>query len=243
MKAFVLTAVLCALIVNASALCQHIVTPAYWYPGATWNATVQGAPTANVIIMNPDSGPGRTRDPNYVSGVGIAHDARVTVVGYSHTSYGSRAATQVKAEINSYYTWYNVDGIFLDEVSSDAAHLPYYSDLYQYIHTDRNGTVILNPGTITDAGYMQVGDIVCLFESTFSEYQKYSAPDWTKSQPASKIYHIVYGVNEGDLASVLKKAESFNAGTVYVTQLAGSNPYATLPSYWTEEITDLKSKC
>jgi len=88
---------------------------------------------------------------------------------------------------------------------------------------------------------MSVGDIICLFESSYSDYQQYTPPTWTEDQPASKIYHIVYGVTQDDLTAVLEKAACLNAGYVYVTQLSGSNPYSTLPSYWMHEITDIQS--
>ena len=51
--------------------------------------------------------------------------AGVRVLGYVHTSYGKRPIAEVQAEIDRYDKWYKPDGIFFDEVTTDASGLAY----------------------------------------------------------------------------------------------------------------------
>lgn len=51
-----------------------------------------------------------------------------------YTSYGARGLTAIKAEIDKYYQWYGVDGIFFDEVYyADCAKVSYYQNLYNHV--------------------------------------------------------------------------------------------------------------
>ena len=69
----------------------------------------------------------------------------------------------------------------MDEVSSDAALIPYYQDLADYIRAMPGTFVALNPGTIPAQGYMSVGDTVVVFEGTYNTYKNWSAPAWRRS--------------------------------------------------------------
>ena len=68
------------------------------------------------MIMNPNSGPGASQNPDYVAAVTRAKAAGIKVLGYVHTSYGALSPATVKAEIDAYKAWYQVNDIFLDEV-------------------------------------------------------------------------------------------------------------------------------
>ena len=84
------------------------------------------APTVGIAIINPSSGPGDHPDPAYKAQVRAMQGRGVRVVCYVHTSYARRPSEQVQREIERAFAWYAVDGIFLDEVSSGRAELPYY---------------------------------------------------------------------------------------------------------------------
>jgi hypothetical protein len=96
-----------------------------------------GTPTVGLAIINPNSGPGTSKDTNYANQVTTTEAAGITVVGYVATGYAgtvttSRTLAAAKQDIDTYYNWYpNSGGIFLDEVTTDCANRnTYYKPLY-----------------------------------------------------------------------------------------------------------------
>lgn len=227
-----------------AAFCQKMFIPAYFYPGSLWNQATLGAPTVGTMVMNPASGSGISQNSDYVAAVSKAQAAGIKVLGYVHTSYGARAATEVKAEIDAYKVWYGVSGIFLDEVASGAALIPYYQDLADYIRVTPGTFVALNPGTIPDQGYMSVGDTVVVFEGTYNSYKIWSQPAWAGQYPASKFVHLVHATSGSTaMKNAINLARNRQGGNVYVTNDVIPNPWDTLPSYWSAELTQINKSC
>lgn len=52
------------------------------------------------------------------------------MVGYISIAYAGRGGRDVKNEIGYYYNWYDLDGVFLDEVGPSAHE--YYEELGGY---------------------------------------------------------------------------------------------------------------
>src|SRR6266478_3074055 len=133
MKGFSLVvSLLCALGVCAAPM--GIIVPAYFYPGSLWSSMDWAARRVPLVaILNPNSGPGATQDPLYVAAVNSLRAAGGKVIGYVSTSYTTRVTNAVKTDIDLYFSFYAVDGIFLDELTndSDTNHLNYYVGLYQ----------------------------------------------------------------------------------------------------------------
>ena len=216
---------------------QGIAVPSYFYPGALWTQLADGAPTASLAIINPNSGPGVSSDPNYVTATNSTRAAGVRVIGYVYTSYSARSAAAVQADIDQYYNWYAVDGIFLDEVDTACVNEPYYAALNTYIKSKGGlGLTVLNPGTFPSECYMAAGDIICTYEDAYSSYGSLSSPAWVTNYLPCRFWHIIYNVTSGNVSSVIALARSRNAGYVYVTDDTGANPYDTLPSYWNAEL-------
>lgn len=227
-----------------AAFCEKMVIPSYFYPGPLWNQAIAASLTVETMIMNPASGPGASSNSDYVAAVNNAQAAGIKVIGYVHTSYGSRDAAVVKSEIDSYKVWYGVSGIFLDEVASDAALLPYYQDLADYIRVTAGVLVMLNPGTIPAEGYMNVGDAVVVFEGTYNTYKTWIKPSWVNNYPASKFVHLVHAASGATaMRNAIKLAHQRNAGNVYVTNDVLPNPWDSLPTYWSAELNELKKSC
>ncbi len=233
----------------ASAQIQHMAVPSYFYPGPIWTTLDAAAPTVGLAIINPNSGPGTSANPDYVKQVKESKAHGVKVIAYIHTSYGKRPFAEVKSEVQKYAAWYHVDGIFFDESASGADMLPYYKKCHDAVHAlIPAATIVLNPGTTCAEGYMNVSDIICTWETEEPDYlNKFQAPAWTAKYPAGRIWHIVLNVPESDLPKVLALTKSRHAGWVYVTSLtekSNANPYGKLPdsSYWATEIKTLASK-
>jgi hypothetical protein len=229
---------------------QTVAIPSYFYPdgdGANglWYQMEAAFPTVGLAIINPNSGPGDAINQDYVHQVVRSQAAGLTVMGYTHTSYGTRDQSQVLSEIDKYYDWYKVDGIFLDEVSTDCNYADsYYKGLYDYIKAKtsvKGQLVVLNPGTRTRECYLSVGDILLTFEDTFLVYRQITwPPGWEANYPTDRFWHLVIraGTTE-DMKDAVSLSKQRHAGWVYVTPDRGPNPWDTLPSepYWSEELT------
>ncbi|MEM4246906.1 MAG: spherulation-specific family 4 protein [Candidatus Woesearchaeota archaeon] len=226
-------------------LCQKMFIPAYFYPGSLWTQAISGAPIVNVMIMNPASGPGSSQNSDYVTAVQNARNAGIKVIGYVHTSYSQRDIDAVKGEVDLYYQWYNVSGIFFDEVNSSAAALPYYQNITNYVKQHTGAFVSLNPGTVPDQGYINISDNTVIFEGTYNTYKTWSVPSWVFNYPASKFTHLVYATSSSKNMkdAILTKSKNRNAGYVYVTNDVLPNPWDTLPSYWSTELSYINQGC
>ena len=90
---------------------QHQGVPAYFYPhiGKPSNAWERMCATMNtqqgpsIAVMNPSSGPGTAKNPDYVNAIGYCHSHGQQVIGYVHTSYGQRSLATVESEVTEYY--------------------------------------------------------------------------------------------------------------------------------------------
>jgi len=218
-----------------------IMVPSYIYPGAGWSQIDAGHPPVDLAIINPASGPGSSPDTNYASQVQTSQGAGVDVVGYVHTSYGTRSLGTVENEISEYETWYHVNGIFVDEASTNCStESSYYAPLYAYIHAQPGlDLTILNPGTATNQCYMAASDVILGFEGSPTDLAGAGPlPSWTANYPPGRFWGVVYGTSSAALGSVLSTLSGDGFGEVYVTDQNLPNPYGALPTYWDQELTD-----
>ncbi len=236
-KAVCLLAALVGSLASPSHAQQKMAIPAYFYPGSLWTQATASAPTVDIMIMNPNSGPDTYINSDYVAEVQAAQARGVTILGYVHTTYGARDSQVVMAEINAYFQWYGVDGIFLDEVASAPNLISYYKPFYDSVHS-LGKMVMLNPGVYPDEGYMAVGDIVVVFESDFNNYRNAAPPSWIYNYPPNRFYHIVYETATAtDMQQAVLWSRQWNAGYLFVTDDVLDNPFDTLPTYWSSEIS------
>jgi hypothetical protein len=230
---------------NATSANQTIAVPSYFDPCSSgsncyWTQLNNAIPKVGIALINPDNGPGSKSDSSYVTQVKSTQKAGASVLGYVYTSYGSRSTASVEADIDKYYSFYKVDGIFFDEVySSDCGKSSYYTTLNNYVKSKGGkATTIINPGTNTQECYVTTADILVVFEDTYKNYQKWTPSSWVSKYAASKFWHIVYSATQSQLSSAMSLSKTRNAGWIYVTSDGLPNPYDTLPasSYWTAEV-------
>jgi Spherulation-specific family 4 len=225
--------------------CQQVLVPAYFYPGANWTRALTSRPAPSVMILDvTSSGSGSSPDRNYQAVARRAHAAGIKIMGYSNTNYTRRPAASVEEDVKHYKAWYGVTDIFLDEVSSGGGGVPYYRRLARYIHgTSPGSMVMLNPGTYPDQQYMSIGDVVMVYEDTYADYVNLRVPRWVGNYPAAKFAHTIYATPGSQLANAISLSQRRRAGYVYVTNRTGSNPYRSLPSYWSSEGAIVAAKC
>jgi len=222
--------------VNAQAqqTSTRMLIPLYIYPaGSAWANVVNANFYENIdVVINPNSGVGTSQSSDYVNGVNQLRAGNVGVYGYVYTGWGTRLSTTVKAEIDNWQAWYNVDGIFLDEASVSTSNLFYYSDLWTYI-TAKGMKVILNAGTNTDEAYTTVSDLVVIYENIPA--QSLSVAGWIANYPASKFAALQYEASVAQMRDFVALAKANNIGYIYVTDDLAPNPWDALASYLAEE--------
>ncbi len=246
---------------------SNIAIPAYFDPsGSDWTNAVNAQPHPALMVMDVTArGAGFCVDPTWLTAVNVAKAKGIKVAGYVDTQYHTRTQTGAKSfacnttddangtkeftmsiaqEVANYKAWYGVTDIFFDQVDSDVANVAYYQSITNNVHASTAGsTVILNNGTIPDESYMNVGDIIVIFESCntacspLPQYQTYQSPSWVGNYPASKYWHIIYNVPASQLNTVLTQAKSRRAGYIYATDDVLPNPYDVLPTYWNAEVS------
>ena len=229
-----------------SAGTQNMAIPAYFYPGSYWTQMDQSSSRPEIAVMNPNSGPGYSPDPSYVSAIRAAQAAGITVVGYVDTNYGSRSLSAVESDVTSYYNWYGVDGVFFDQASTDCSYSSYYAALNSFVKAKSDtARTILNPGTQTSQCYVADADILLTFEGSYRSYvNSYSAPSWITQYSATHFWHIVYATaRNAAMTRAVTMSKKRGAGYVYVTPDMLPNPYDTLPtgSYWSRELSTIGS--
>jgi Spherulation-specific family 4 len=229
--------VVARLITEPRPSCQQALVPAYFYQGADWTTAIDSKPPPRFMILDvTGSGAGSSPDRNYQAAVERARAAGITIVGYSDTDYTRRPAAVVESDVAHYKSWYGVTDIFLDGVSAGNGGLTYYRRLSDYIHAATPGSVvILNPGVYPDQSYLSIGDIVLVFEGSYAEFVNLKVPGWADDYPAGKFAYVIYGATRSQLDAAISTSRRRHAGYVYVTPNVGTNPYSSLPSYWTSE--------
>jgi hypothetical protein len=221
----------------AATIDSGVVVPLYNSPGSTWT-TVASTAAANpnvpiIVIVNPDSGPGSSESSSFLSGIQSLQAAHVTVLGYVATDYGGDSLSSVESQVSQYKTWYNVNGIFFDEMSDVASDESYYSSLNSYVKSDGMTFTMGNPGTSVPSGYNGIFNSINIYEA--SGYPTL-AEITNAGYPVSDFSFMAYGVSYS--ASFVTSAASL-VGYMYIDNLSGSNPYSTLSSLFTETVATL----
>jgi hypothetical protein len=225
--------------------CQSTFVPAYFYSSSIWAQAIETRPAPAVMLLNVDNGAGTAPVSHFQTLVRQAHDAGITILGYSSTDYGQRAISSVETEVEEYKSWYGVNGIFLDLTQGTPGEFSYYRTLTNFIRsTIPNGVVWLNPGVYPDQAFMSIANVVMVFEGPYSAYLSDQIPSWISQYSPSQFAHVIYETPPSDLATAVSLSRERRAGHLFVTDLSGSgNPYGALPSYWSQEADAIPGPC
>jgi Spherulation-specific family 4 len=226
--------------------------PLYMYPQvingrSNWQPLVEAARKIPVVvIINPNSGPGGKPNSDYAQGLKLLQQGGVKTIGYVATNYGKRPIDQVKADVDLYAAYFNVQGIFLDEGASDAKQLSYYAEIYRYIKSKKKlQQVIINPGTQIDEAYFSkpAADQAVIFENFGREWPNYQPSAYLAKYDRQHFALMLHGVvDRAKMQSYIDLAVKRNIGYVYITNDADSNPWDSLPAYWQAEVEAIRSK-
>jgi len=219
------------------------IIPLYTYPTSTSWATVAAAKQAHpsvpvIAIVNPSNGPGGALDPNYATGINKLTAAGVKVIGYVHTSYGSRPASQAQAEMDQWHSWYpGVTGIFFDEMANTPGYESYYTSLGTYAKSHVGNFTVGNPGADTAQSYVGTLDVMLIYESGGLPSTS-ALTGWHASFPRTNFGVIPYRVSSLDAAFVA--AARPYVGYIYLQNDDMPNPWDSVPTYLSSLIAALQ---
>lgn len=232
------------LLSSVNCFAMEILVPAYFYPSSNpnqsyWDEMTTALQKVNITaIMNPDNGPNKDgiTNPDYARVIADFHQSPNPgqVIGYVYTQYGNRPIQDVLDDIIRYKNLYDIDGIFLDEMSTDPGKLNFFNQITNYIRQDLNEPgwkIIGNPGTSSSADYAKLVDVLITHENDYAQNQSPAA-----IVNPNKEGRLFYNVNAGEFAALLNKAVTDRVSYLYITDDNGSNPWDTLPSYWNQEV-------
>lgn len=230
---------------SANNCAAQLLTPAYFYPGASWQQLLSDPTPGQVVIVNPSSGPGSGPDVAYQAEVQWAVQLGDTVYGYINTFYTGASLTTVESQVNDYATWYHITNIFFDDMSSSSSNFGYYQTLSNAVHQAApSANVMLNPGTYPAAVYGTLGDQLVVYEGPYGQFASTTPPAWTDAYPPAQFAAMVSAVPSNQLGAMLSAAVANRDHFVYATDDATTSTlYESLPSYWSTEVTSVASEC
>ena len=174
----------------------------------------------------------------------------VPMIGYVDTcenrgcpGHTLRTIEQITTNIDAYYHCYpKISGIFFDDYEANAGNYSRNKEIYNYVKNTfgQNQVIIINPGDVPNDPTYSIGvcDIIVSFEGYANTYNNSWNPKWTinATDYGLKTANLIHDVSNGSLLlPLLSKAQTNKADYVYIT-----DTYEYLPSYWNEELHDIK---
>lgn len=209
-----------------------VIVPLYIYPGEDWDYLIEiknnNSAVPIIAVINPNNGPGTSKDPNYVAAIQELKAAGIIVLGYTWTDYGDRSGAAVRKEISKYKNWYSVDGIFFDAMSNLRGKLKYYNNLDNFTKARGLTLTVGNPGTDTRPIYIGSVDNIVIYESPDTPELSYLG-GWHSKHDKANFSFVSYDVSSPDESFVANATQ--HVGYMYITDDDLPNPYDSLPDY------------
>jgi hypothetical protein len=253
-------------------LCDRgLVVPAYFEPGAPmipagaedyWRRLAEAAKKLRerlIVVANVADGPGTAVVPTYTEAISAVVGNGGQVLGYVYTCFGNEVDPQrpycprpegdIESDVDNWYEWYPIDGIFFDEVSLDQGKVSFYQGLDDYVQAKGRGeleTVVLNFGAEPHEDYLNIGSsLLCTFEDPFPDFVGWLPPGCTAGWlppewlPRNRSCVLVYDTPEGHVPAAFQQLSRAENDWFYFTDdtMVDRNPWDTLPDYF-EELVD-----
>jgi hypothetical protein len=224
---------------------QQIGVPSYFStcstssPNCIW-VKVKG--NAGMVILDVNNGPSTAANARLQQVANfLRSNSGTLMLGYVFSREGSRPAAQVRADIDRWFKWYPVAGIFIDDASSRCSKVGYYSQLVKYVKSkNSNALVAMYWGNNLPECYFaspDAPDIAVNFESSFNTYLNWKPDPWTSKYPAHRFWHWIHtAVGSAKLATALTLSATRRAGWVFVTSDKPADPWDTLPPYFNTQV-------
>jgi hypothetical protein len=233
--------------------------------GPYWSRLIEAARILGdrlIVIANPGSGPGTGIDAKYTEAIDKVRAEGGKVIGYVHTCYGltstseacvptvappnsppntppppPRSLADIHADIDKWYNWYDVDGIFLDEVSTDTDKISWYQALHSYIRGKSSTALICNNfGQQPAIGYLSIDAIACVYESYTANFD--NGVNFSYLTPAQKQKSLVllHTMTQGNWNTRFQTLSNEGIKWFYITNDQMNNPWDVLPPFFEEMV-------
>ena len=234
-----------------------ILIPLYSYPNwyddnYTWQKLIdlknRYKECEIIAIVNPNNGVFDSKNSDYERGIKDLINAKIKVVGYVYTSYGSRDKDDVKSNIDAWANIYKSDGvsgIFFDEVSTNKDDLNYYQDISNYAREKELNFIILNPGITTDQIYIDsnIANIVVSYENDYNSFTNNPPSKYNKPSQNTKLSLLIYEMDKNRVKELAKKAREHKFKYIYFTEDGtDGNPWDSISKYLEDEIKEAINK-
>jgi hypothetical protein len=242
----------------------HILSTLYAYPTLTsWSQVESAYPTDDVTIVDicaPDGSgsgcngsPADAITPAWSPTIAALDNAGVTPLLYIATSYGATSLATIEGEMQNAYTWYGITNFAFDEMepsgscsngSSTLTCTTYYNDLYTYAVNMGANTVLFNPGTtynVSTADMFGPKEVLEVYEGTATNFETTTFPSWMSNYPASEFSANINSGTTSTIGIDVSDAVADGIGNFYENDETGTINYATLPAFWTTEISDVSN--
>lgn len=216
-----------------------LAVPAYFHPAVApkkWARLVSLAPLTRFVIINVHNGPGEDVDVTYLAVIDALRDAGVRMLGYVDTAYGQREPSVIAQEVSTYRARYGLDGVFMDQVSSGLEELDHYAQCVVAARTAGGHFIALNSGAHPHPGYVDLANVTVTFEGTWAQYKTLEVPEWVHRFPASRFSHLVHSMPRKAFARGLALSAQRHAGSVFLTDGSGDNPWDRVPQRLVTEL-------
>jgi hypothetical protein len=227
---------------GASGTASGTIVPLYTYPSdASWTAIVtakQAHQTVHVVaVVNPSNGPGSSKASAYTTGIAKLVAANIQVIGYVATGYASHSLASMQGAIDQWKAFYpQIQGIFFDEQSAQAADVAYYRTLSQYAKAQGLPYTVGNPGADTAEAFVGALDTMLIYESKGLPALSNLA-GWHAKHAPTNFGVIPYGTAFD--ASFVQEARKY-VGYIYLQNDDLPNPWDTLPAYFGDLLAALE---
>jgi hypothetical protein len=208
-----------------------------------WEALIQ-ADTHNdmVIVAGLPHWTGQA-EPEYTAVIQQARQKGIQVLAYVQTLFGERSQEDVIGMINDFYAWYELDGVFIDEIVPSDQDLGYYQAIVAASRQESDHIVVLNPGGTASRDYVDMADMIVTFEGSYERYIEYQVPDFMLSYPPERFIHLVHTTPADSFGHALELSQDRNVSWVYVTDDGLPNAFHRLPTYWNDQINAVNGTC
>lgn len=151
---------------------------------AVYNMKVAHPSVPFVCAFNPNSGPGSSQDPTFVSWINKLKSVGCIMIGYTFSKWGARPISNIESDAQKYKSWYNADGIFIDEFPTTDAYASYFTSVNTYCKTTLGMKLVMgNPGTNVQANLLKSIDVVNITEG--AGYPSSTVLQWYKNWVAA----------------------------------------------------------
>ncbi len=216
------------------------MVPMYIYPtylGSFWDVIEANPTNVEYIIANVASGPGASVNSDYTLHINNMRQKGVKVLGYVDTNYAATSQSTVKTQMDTWASFYSIDGYLFDRAQNVAGSESYYVSLNGYAKGKNAAYVTVNNyGTIFPESYMTSADIHIITENTealvLADTPSLVGYEFVYKYPTASFAEVVYSATAANLQAVLAKVTQRHSGYVFVTP---DPVYGSTPPFWAQE--------